>query len=273
MVFQGLVNYYNGMVASGDSRSNELPFVREPTFVIVAAVCYLIMVIFGPRFMEKRTALNLRNVLIGYNFLSVIFSVWMMWEFVATSFFNPDFNILCQPNDENDRSEATMRLLNVHWWYFFSKVIEFADTFFFVVRKKNNQISFLHVYHHVSMLMLQWMLVKYVPGGASYFGPMCNCFIHALMYSYYMLSAFGPHMQKYLWWKRYLTRMQMYQFVFIFLYCSNALTYPTITPTMRFQYWVNWFYMISLFWLFNHFYQNAYRAKAKGEVDDLKKMK
>lgn len=29
------------------------------------------------------------------------------------------------------------------------------------------------------------------------------------MYSYYFLSALGPHMQKYLWWKKYLTRMQI----------------------------------------------------------------
>jgi len=36
----------------------------------------------------------------------------------------------------------------------------------------------------------------------AYFGPMLNCFIHTLMYAYYMLSAFGPHMQKYLWWKK-----------------------------------------------------------------------
>lgn len=36
-----------------------------------------------------------------------------------------------------------------------------------------------------------------------------NSFIHTVMYSYYFLSALGPHMQKYLWWKKYLTRMQI----------------------------------------------------------------
>lgn len=29
------------------------------------------------------------------------------------------------------------------------------------------------------------------------------------MYSYYMLSALGPKVQKYLWWKKYLTALQM----------------------------------------------------------------
>lgn len=43
----------------------------------------------------------------------------------------------------------------------------------------------------------------------AFFGANINSFIHVVMYSYYGLAAFGPHMQKYLWWKKYLTIMQM----------------------------------------------------------------
>lgn len=254
---------------SGDVRSNDLPFIRDPSVMICAAIAYLVMVIVGPRFMEKRTPLEIRKVLIGYNFCSVLFSMWMMWEFFACSFLHPGFNLLCQDVDESDTSPTTIRLMNAHWWYFFSKFIEFLDTFFFVVRKKNNQISFLHVYHHVSMLVLQWLLVKFVPGGVSYFGPLLNCFIHSIMYAYYMLSAFGPHMQKYLWWKKYLTRMQMYQFVLVFFYCSN-LTAVATGEVMYFFAWLNWFYVITLFWLFNHFYQNAYVIRKKSDSHDMK---
>ena len=42
--------------------------------------------------------------------------------------------------------------------------------------------------------------------------PIINSFIHVLMYTYYGLSAFGPHVQKYLWWKRYLTQAQIVSF-------------------------------------------------------------
>lgn len=51
------------------------------------------------------------------------------------------------------------------WWFYFSKLLEFMDTFFFVLRKKNNQISFLHVYHHATMFPLWWIGVKWVAGG------------------------------------------------------------------------------------------------------------
>jgi hypothetical protein len=41
-----------------------------------------------------------------------------------------------------------------------------------------------------------------------------NSFIHVIMYTYYGLSACGSRIQKYLWWKRYLTQAQLVRFVF-----------------------------------------------------------
>lgn len=44
---------------------------------------------------------------------------------------------------------------------------------------------------------------------AAFFGATINSSIHVLMYGYYGLAALGPQMQKYLWWKKYLTIIQM----------------------------------------------------------------
>lgn len=44
---------------------------------------------------------------------------------------------------------------------------------------------------------------------AAYFSASINSGIHVLMYTYYLLSAMGPGMQKYLWWKRYMTVLQL----------------------------------------------------------------
>lgn len=38
---------------------------------------------------------------------------------------------------------------------------------------------------------------------------MVNSAIHVLMYTYYGLSVFGPAVTKYLWWKKYLTILQL----------------------------------------------------------------
>ena len=69
------------------------------------------------------------------------------------------------------------------------------------------------------MPVYSFILVRWLPGGQETFGGIFNSFIHVLMYSYYFLAAMGPHMQKFLWWKRYLTAFQMIQFVCIFLKC------------------------------------------------------
>ena len=36
---------------------------------------------------------------------------------------------------------------------------------FFILRKKNNQMTFLHIYHHSSILFFWWAGAKFVPGG------------------------------------------------------------------------------------------------------------
>ena len=36
---------------------------------------------------------------------------------------------------------------------------------FFILRKKDNQVTFLHVYHHATMILNWWMAAKYIPVG------------------------------------------------------------------------------------------------------------
>ena len=52
-------------------------------------------------------------------------------------------------------------------------------------------------------------------GGFGTFHGLLNSFIHLVMYTYYGLSALGPAVKPYLWWKRYMTKMQMVQFVIV----------------------------------------------------------
>lgn len=94
------------------------------------------------------------------------------------------------------------------WIYYMAKIIELLDTVFFVLRKKTSQVSFLHVYHHTLMPICAFIGVKYLAGGHGTLLGLINSFIHVLMYTYYMLSAM-PSMQKFLWWKKYLTILQI----------------------------------------------------------------
>lgn len=48
-----------------------------------------------------------------------------------------------------------------------------------------------------------------VTGGLGTFHALLNCVVHVIMYTYYGLTAMGPKYQKYLWWKKYLTTIQL----------------------------------------------------------------
>lgn len=99
--------------------------------------------------------------------------------------------------------------------YYIAKITELLDTIFFVLRKKDNQVTFLHLYHHTVMPMISWGCVKYYPGGHGTFIGVINSFVHIVMYFYYMLAAMGPEFQKYLWWKHWITNLQMVRKSFI----------------------------------------------------------
>lgn len=62
------------------------------------------------------------------------------------------------------------------------------------------------------------LILSHLPHFYTAFLPaMVNSFIHVLMYSYYGLSALGPAVSKYLWWKKYLTILQLVSFDFFLL--------------------------------------------------------
>lgn len=87
-----------------------------------------------------------------------------------------------------DTSPKGYRLGFLIWVHYNNKYIELLDTTFMVLRKKNNQISFLHVYHHCLLIWAWFAVCKFAAGGDAYFGALANSFIHVVMYSYYLMS-------------------------------------------------------------------------------------
>uniref|UniRef100_A0A665WUH4 Elongation of very long chain fatty acids protein n=1 Tax=Echeneis naucrates TaxID=173247 RepID=A0A665WUH4_ECHNA len=233
--------------------------VRSPAPISCIFLCYLAIIWAGPKLMAKRQPVNLKAVLIGYNFAMVCLSAYMFYEFTASSWLSR-YSLLCQPVDYSG-SPLAMRMARVCWWFYFSKVIELSDTvsIFFILRKKNNQLTFLHVYHHATMIFNWWAGVKYVAGGQSFLIGLINSLVHVVMYLYYGLAALGPSMAKYLWWKRYLTSLQLLQFFMVTIHTTYNLFADCDFPdSMNI---VVLAYSLSLIALFSNFYYRSYIAK------------
>uniref|UniRef100_H2YG75 Elongation of very long chain fatty acids protein n=1 Tax=Ciona savignyi TaxID=51511 RepID=H2YG75_CIOSA len=161
-------------------------------------------------------------------------------------------------SDSYDPNE--MKVANGVWWYYFSKIIELCDTVLFTLRKRDRQITFLHVYHHSTMPILWWIGTKWIPGGQSFVGVILNSSVHVIMYSYYGLSAMGPRVQKYLWWKKYITMIQLVQFVLAIAHTVQSLYVDC--PSPRWMHWALIGYAFSFIVLFTNFYIHAYWSKS-----------
>lgn len=77
------------------------------------------------------------------------------------------------------------------------------------------------------------------------------------MYGYYAFACMGPRMQPYLWWKRYLTQLQIAQFVLLFAHGVYFCLY---------QRGYHWFFSADVIlqtllyiYLFTAFYRRTYR--------------
>ncbi|CAG2119426.1 unnamed protein product, partial [Medioppia subpectinata] len=179
----------------------------------------------GPNLMRDRKPFVLREIIMFYNFILVVINAYFTYKaFEWLEFGRKSWDPkLPERNKWSDKEIAEIPDKVV---YFYSKLIDLFDTVFFVLRKKSNQITFLHVYHHFMVPVLMYITSKLcVRSPVFEMFAFVNSIVHTVMYSYYLLSAFGPQIQPYLWWKRYITRLQLIQFAF-FGYCIiNGMFY------------------------------------------------
>ena len=82
------------------------------------------------------------------------------------------------------------------------------------------------------------------------------------MYSYYFLAALGPHMQPYLWWKKYLTLFQIFQLSSVLIKnCVIILGFGTCGYPWEFSF-MTAILMVLFLGLFTEFYIKEYTAAA-----------
>lgn len=196
----------------------------------------------------------LKETMVVYNGGQVLLNGWMVYRFIDALVNNqhPFIGDIFTVN-----TGATFAV----YIHYMDKYLEFFDTFFMVLRGRMDQVSFLHIYHHVSITWAWWFAIGSFPGGDAYFGALLNSWIHVMMYSYYALSLLKFPCP----WKRYITQAQLLQFTSVVVYTafSVPIVYNKgIAESKHYQcYFVQTFEMVSLFYLFSLFYAKAYKKK------------
>ena len=134
-------------------------FMSSPWPVLaLCAVYYYIVRFAGPAFMKDRPPYDIQKLMIAYNFFQTLLSLWVFQK-ACYFWLTGRYNWLCQPVDYSNTEEG-MLAADMTWWYFFSKFIDYLDSFFFVLRKKWSHLSTLHVVHHGIMPFTAWWGIR-----------------------------------------------------------------------------------------------------------------
>jgi len=133
--------------------------------------------------------------------------------------------------------------------YLFSKYVELFDTVFMVLRHKQRQITFLHVYHHSSILLLGDYAYAYAPWPPIGALIALNSLVHVFLYSYYACTAVLSSVSHI--WKKRLTQLQILQFMLGLMECTFGYLYHGFCI-----YGI--IYGFSMLILFSNFYYFAY---------------
>ncbi|KAI5755520.1 hypothetical protein M8J77_017669 [Diaphorina citri] len=249
--------------------STEVPLINSwflmssiwPISSIVAFYLYFVLKL-GPQWMENRKPIDLKYVLILYNAIQVVYSIGLCWAVVKVVLelesrkSGMSWKYICAPLPRHHDDDVMYLVYSSGWYYFFAKVVELLDTVFFVLRKKNNQITALHVYHHSIMAFSTWGYLKYVQGEQGLFIGFMNSAVHVMMYFYYLVAALGPQFQKYIWWKKYMTKIQLGQFIIMLIYLVGLLVFGCKQNRILTYYMC--FNVTAFLLLFLNFYRKAY---------------
>ncbi|GLE00507.1 hypothetical protein PINS_up018854 [Pythium insidiosum] len=233
-------------------------------FATVFAICvaYIAFVVFGTLIMKSGVpAIKTSALQFIYNPLQVVVCSYMCVEAGIQAYRNGYSATPCNPY-----SVEKPVMGHVLYLFYLSKVLDFMDTVFIVLGKKWKQLSFLHVYHHLTIFFIYYMNFRTAYDGDIYPTIILNGFIHTIMYMYYFVSA---HTRE-IWWKKYLTAMQMIQFLTMNVqgYLVVSRSCKGMPPKIPVMYLV---YIQSLFWLFMNFFIRSYCVKPRKSTSTDKK--
>uniref|UniRef100_A0A182MB58 Elongation of very long chain fatty acids protein n=1 Tax=Anopheles culicifacies TaxID=139723 RepID=A0A182MB58_9DIPT len=257
LLVRSIFNGYNYLVEKTDDRVLDLPLLQSFWTVPLITGAYLYFVLnLGPKLMANRKPFDMRNLIIGYNLVQVAantFTFVMGINYIR----NYSYSFVCQPL-KLDASDQSMLELRLAYGYFLLKILDLADTVFFVLRKKQSHVSFLHVYHHSVMALSASLFMRYLASGHSFMLGLLNTFVHAVMYFYFFLTIYRPELTRSATWKRYVTMLQMAQFAYLTFHFFRPIVLGIDCNYPRGVMWFVGVQNVFMLVMFSDFYRRTY---------------
>lgn len=251
---------------AGDPRVDSYPLLSGgPWKVLTICLLYVLFAKYwGPKLMKGKKAWDCRRAMVIHNMLLIALNgVGCLLGLLFTNFGRDAWS--CKRLDTADRSYKSYVLINLGYLYFMTKFVDFLDTVFFVLRKKESHITGLHVFHHAIMPLTGWTGCKFFPGGNSALTPLVNTFVHTVMYSYYLCSALEVPPEKYMHLKRRITEIQLIQFTLVLGHSLYSLFNP-YCEWPRLMAMAELAEAVTFLKLFSTFYKRTYLTKKESAI-------
>ena len=184
-----------------------------PTVPLCLSALYLLLVYLLEWWMRKRDPIKPKTLLIVWNTSLAVFSVVGFAQFAPSGLLNElakggFIHSVCLINQFSTPTVSLWMSL-----FILSKFVEFGDTFFLILRKA--PLTFLHVYHHVSVALYSWFGGTTRSSLGHWFMSM-NFAVHSVMYTYFTMKVFGINVPSVV--AKTITSLQLAQF-FVGLVC------------------------------------------------------
>ena len=160
----------------------EFNYIVSLEVIIGGHAGYLLLIALLRLIMKNSGPLTLKGPMLLYNLVQVIASVTMtvaLFPFLLNNVFNIN-GLFCS---------------KIEFWvlvHFVTKFLDMFDSIFMVLRKKEEQLSFLHVYHHCTIGFIWGLLLHFgTANGTAFFGAWINSLVHAMMYFHYFWTSLG----------------------------------------------------------------------------------
>jgi hypothetical protein len=218
----------------------------SPTFCLFVTVSYICLASVGywryvlPSSPTKGISMHIPRLVLIYNCLVVAASAYIAWRVLSFALYN-GYTLACNMLSP-DHMELTLL------WYLF-----YLHTVVMIIRKKKQQLSFLHVYHHSTVVIACWLGCVYLPGGDLFLVALLNSLGHVLLYSHYSLALLGYRC----YWKKHITELQIIQFL-LFISQITYQLYSDCLPASRTFSYLFFAYVSSFVVLFSLFYRQQY---------------
>ncbi|XP_030388260.1 elongation of very long chain fatty acids protein AAEL008004 isoform X2 [Scaptodrosophila lebanonensis] len=232
--------------------------MSTPCFMVSVLAIYLVTVIYlGPRFMRRRQPFDLKPIIILHNVIQVLSCIYTVNEILQITGYQILLFWKCSLVPETH--ELLERHFKLSYFLFWLKISELIETVIFVLRKKQNQITKLHVFHHIATVTLIYLLINHNENSFSALYPIfLNSNVHIVMYSYYLVAAVADKktIRALTPVKKSITVIQMVQFLFILMQ-AGIVSVKCGVPKLVFFYFVA--VICFMFYGFYDFYRSSYK--------------